>query len=597
MNCGTDDKHEWQEVNALHSKMIIVYSGGLVYKYVQEGSNYGLVKINSEDLKDLSDIDALKSAFEKTTNPEGVAMVFDDGAVVVKMGREEPAVLMDGSGKIVWAKHNEVTSTVIKSGDASVKDGTPLALPMKDLGSCEVYPQTLSHCAGKGDGFTGSGSQSKGTSSTGTAEPGSASVDGSEQPPELGQTDPALMAARSCSGATSVAYRKASPEYPTVKMNSKTKRKTTAMTRAPVMLVTEVVPARMPLQTQKVHTPLRTLHLHTRNIIAVEKEQDNGTLTRHTILAVDACSMECMPIMLTSYSAGSFFSAEDGHAIDNDLNACRTIHSTVINTVLLYPAQKKVPPAAAPALASSVHNVDGHMLQGDIEVVCMDMMLQSKIHAPKALGELLSQQFHWNHAQSPHLTFPWLPTTLLASLEDAKGKHCDLTLRRQSPIFNLNRAYAILFFASLILGVFCSPWKIESHKRFCMARAPHPGDCEEICNGLMIDIEAIVDPFEPMTWEHGLCAFGVSNLEPTAVILPLQVLAGFCFQILIKNVSRTWCDEYIEGREPWLAMAITANEEDLPPYAANYTPSSPEPTLSPRNIVLALIWGSSLILL
>ena len=87
----------------------------------------------------------LFDAFEKTTNSEGVAMGFDDGAVVVKMGREEPAVSMDGSGKIVWAKHNEVVSTVIKGGDASVKDGAPLALPTKDLGSCEVYPQTLSH--------------------------------------------------------------------------------------------------------------------------------------------------------------------------------------------------------------------------------------------------------------------------------------------------------------------------------------------------------------------------------------------------------------------------------------------------------------------
>ncbi|KAL4807153.1 coatomer WD associated region-domain-containing protein [Aspergillus unguis] len=76
---------------------------------------------------------------------QGVALGFDDGAVVVKMGREEPAVSMDGSGKIVWARHNEVVSTVIKGGDVDVKDGTPISLPTKDLGSCEVYPQTLSH--------------------------------------------------------------------------------------------------------------------------------------------------------------------------------------------------------------------------------------------------------------------------------------------------------------------------------------------------------------------------------------------------------------------------------------------------------------------
>ncbi|KMK61937.1 COPI vesicle coat beta' subunit [Aspergillus fumigatus Z5] len=76
---------------------------------------------------------------------QGIAMGFDDGAVVVKMGREEPAVSMDGSGKIVWARHNEVVSTVIKGGDSSIKDGTPLSLPTKELGSCEIYPQTLSH--------------------------------------------------------------------------------------------------------------------------------------------------------------------------------------------------------------------------------------------------------------------------------------------------------------------------------------------------------------------------------------------------------------------------------------------------------------------
>ncbi|KAI9797768.1 MAG: hypothetical protein M1825_005702 [Sarcosagium campestre] len=76
---------------------------------------------------------------------QGVAMGFDDGAVVVKMGREEPAVSMDTSGKLVWAKHNEVLSSVVKGGDASLKDGDRLTLPNKDLGSCEIYPQSLLH--------------------------------------------------------------------------------------------------------------------------------------------------------------------------------------------------------------------------------------------------------------------------------------------------------------------------------------------------------------------------------------------------------------------------------------------------------------------
>ena len=61
------------------------------------------------------------------------------------MGRDEPAVSLDPSGKLIWARHNEILSSVIKGGDPSVKDGTVLSLPSKELGTCEVYPQTVSH--------------------------------------------------------------------------------------------------------------------------------------------------------------------------------------------------------------------------------------------------------------------------------------------------------------------------------------------------------------------------------------------------------------------------------------------------------------------
>ncbi|KAK5030953.1 Coatomer subunit beta' [Exophiala sideris] len=76
---------------------------------------------------------------------QGVAMGFDDGAVVVKMGREEPAVSMDGTGKLVWARHNEVVSAIVKGGDPSIKDAAPIALPSKEMGTTEIYPTTLSH--------------------------------------------------------------------------------------------------------------------------------------------------------------------------------------------------------------------------------------------------------------------------------------------------------------------------------------------------------------------------------------------------------------------------------------------------------------------
>ena len=76
---------------------------------------------------------------------QNVAFGFDDGAVVVKMGRDEPAVSMDGSGKIVFAKQAEVLSSVLKGGDTTIKDAEPLPLPTKELGRCDFFPQNLLH--------------------------------------------------------------------------------------------------------------------------------------------------------------------------------------------------------------------------------------------------------------------------------------------------------------------------------------------------------------------------------------------------------------------------------------------------------------------
>lgn len=77
---------------------------------------------------------------------QSIAVGYDEGSVVVKLGREEPAVSMDSSGKLIWAKHNEVVSSIIKGGEVT-KDNQPVHLTTKDLGSCEVYPSTLTHSA------------------------------------------------------------------------------------------------------------------------------------------------------------------------------------------------------------------------------------------------------------------------------------------------------------------------------------------------------------------------------------------------------------------------------------------------------------------
>ncbi|KAF9117060.1 hypothetical protein BGX27_005610 [Mortierella sp. AM989] len=83
-------------------------------------------------------------AYRRSTNDVGLG--FDLGSVVIKLGREEPTVSMDSGGKIIWAKHNDIQTANIKAsiGD-EIKDGERIVCSAKDLGNCEVYPQTLEH--------------------------------------------------------------------------------------------------------------------------------------------------------------------------------------------------------------------------------------------------------------------------------------------------------------------------------------------------------------------------------------------------------------------------------------------------------------------
>merc|ERR550532_467738 len=76
-----------------------------------------------------------------------VALGYDEGSILVKLGREEPAMSMDSSGKLVWAKHSEIQQANIKTivDQSEIKDGERLTLSIKDMGSCEIFPQTISH--------------------------------------------------------------------------------------------------------------------------------------------------------------------------------------------------------------------------------------------------------------------------------------------------------------------------------------------------------------------------------------------------------------------------------------------------------------------
>ena len=83
-------------------------------------------------------------AYMRGTNCIGIG--YDEGTIAIKLGREEPAASMDNSGKIIWARHNEIQSANINSSDlVALKDGDRIPLTAKDLGQCEVFPQSLQH--------------------------------------------------------------------------------------------------------------------------------------------------------------------------------------------------------------------------------------------------------------------------------------------------------------------------------------------------------------------------------------------------------------------------------------------------------------------
>lgn len=119
-----------------------VYSGGLVYEYSQEGSHYGLVEISGGSVQELSDFDALKSAFANTPNPQGDGGYSSSGAA---------------------SKCPAQSSTFAVSGDSLP------AIP-------EPAKKYMTNGAGAGPGLNGPGSMQAGTGSTGTATAGSGAV-------------------------------------------------------------------------------------------------------------------------------------------------------------------------------------------------------------------------------------------------------------------------------------------------------------------------------------------------------------------------------------------------------------------------------------
>lgn len=62
-----------------------------------------------------------------------IVIGYDEGAIMVKIGREVPVASMDSSGKIIWAKHNEIQTVNIKSVGADFEVQSPYLLRLSSF--------------------------------------------------------------------------------------------------------------------------------------------------------------------------------------------------------------------------------------------------------------------------------------------------------------------------------------------------------------------------------------------------------------------------------------------------------------------------------
>lgn len=136
---------KFEEVKSLYSTdMTGVYSGGLVYEYSEEGSKFGLVKLNGDNVEEKDDYSALKSALSGTQSPSG------DGGYK-----------SSGSASQCPSESNTWNVTISSNELPALPDGA------KDY---------FSKGAGDGPGLKGDGSQTSGTKETTLASAGAGAV-------------------------------------------------------------------------------------------------------------------------------------------------------------------------------------------------------------------------------------------------------------------------------------------------------------------------------------------------------------------------------------------------------------------------------------
>lgn len=86
-------------------------------------------------------------ALAPTHDANKLAIGYDEGTIVLKLGNERPVASLDtNSGKLVWAKQHDIQTMSIKGlSKSEIVDGEKISLSARDLGACEVYPQSIQH--------------------------------------------------------------------------------------------------------------------------------------------------------------------------------------------------------------------------------------------------------------------------------------------------------------------------------------------------------------------------------------------------------------------------------------------------------------------
>ncbi|EDO19389.1 hypothetical protein Kpol_1002p36 [Vanderwaltozyma polyspora DSM 70294] len=119
------------------------------------GSEDGTLKLwNSSTYKVEKTLNlGLERSWCIATHPTGkknyIASGFDSGFTVLSLGNDVPTLSLDPVGKLVWSGGKNATAsdifTAVIRGNEEVEEGEPLALQTKELGSVDVFPQTLAH--------------------------------------------------------------------------------------------------------------------------------------------------------------------------------------------------------------------------------------------------------------------------------------------------------------------------------------------------------------------------------------------------------------------------------------------------------------------